>query len=228
MIRNLIGILLIVLHLQPVHSQYLNEIGVFGGGSNYSGDIGREMFIYPNSLAGGIIYRRNLNERISLRGTMSIYPLKDSDKNSSNPVRQARGFSFTNTLAEATLGVEFNYYDYDITSYDKRFTPYIFAEVAGFKYSTIGSITDGEKSYNSAMAFAIPIGFGFKGGIDRNWGWATELRTRYALVDNLDFNNTKIPSLNFGNPDTNDWYFFVGVGITYSFGRPPCAVPPQY
>ena len=209
-------------------AQFLNEIGIFGGGSNYSGDIGNEMYIAPNSFAGSIIYRRNLNERVTLRGTLSIYPIKDNDKNSSNIVRQNRGMKFTNTINELSLGIELNYLDYDITSYENNYTPYLFFEISGFQYSVVSSVTDGTYNFTSNVAFALPIGIGFKSGLTRNLAYAVEFRTRYALADDLDYSSESIPELNFGNPKNNDWYFFVGAGLTYSFGRPPCAVQPRY
>lgn len=227
MIRQII--LIFFIGFQSVMSaQYLNEIGIFGGGSNYSGDIGNETFIMPNSPGGSIIYRRNLNERITLRGTLSIYTIHDDDANSSNPVRQLRGYSFTNTLSEVALGVELNYLDYDITSNDKTYTPYLFFEVAGFHYNVVSSIVDGEYNYSSKVSYAIPLGIGFKSKINRRLSYSVELRARYALADDLDYNNENYYQLSFGNPKTNDWYFFSGVGLTYSFGRPPCAVQPRY
>lgn len=228
MFKVVLGFCFWIIAFLSIQAQYLNEVGVFAGGSNYSGDIGNETFIAPNRVAGGIIYRRNLNERLTLRGTLSVYPVSDDDNNSSNPVREQRGIRFTNTLAEVATGLEFNYVEYDITSYENRFTPYLFAEVAAFRYSTIGSIVNEVENYNTNISYAIPFGLGFKGGITRNWGYATELRARYTFVDNIDYNNEKIPVLNVGNPKNNDWYFFVGVGLTYSFGRPPCAVEPRY
>lgn len=209
-------------------AQYLNEIGIFGGGSNYSGDIGNETYIKPNSPAGGIIYKRNLNERISLRGTFSLYNITDNDANSFNPKRQLRGYSFSNTISEVALGVELNYFDYDITSHDNTYTPYLFFEVAGFHYYFINSIDGATYNYASKVGYAIPLGIGFKSRISRRVSYAVELRARYALADDLDYNNENYQSLRFGNPNTNDWYFFSGIGITYSFGRPPCAVEPQY
>lgn len=225
-IKISIVFLLIVISAQ---AQYLHEVGFFVGGSNYSGDIGRETYIYPNSFAGGVIYRRNLNNRLTLRGTMSVYPITDSDLNSSNPARQERGISFTNTISELALGVEFNYLDYDITSRSDSYTPYLFFEVAAFHYSVVSSINaDNTYNYSSNVGYAIPLGIGFKSRISRRLSYSVELRTRYALADNLDFNEENIPELNIGNPKTNDWYFFTGVGLTYSFGRPPCAVQPRY
>ena len=47
-----------------------------------------------------------------------------------------------------------------------------------------------------------------------------------SIVDDIDFNNDKIDSLNFGNPNTNDWYIFSGFNLVYTFGRPPCYSTP--
>lgn len=209
-------------------AQYLNEIGLFGGGSNYSGDIGNELYIMPNKVAGGLIYRRNVTPRLTLRGAVSIYPLKDDDVNSFNPVRQKRGLKFSNTLSEVALGMEFNYLDYDITSSSNIATPYLIFEVAGYYYHVVSSVTNGNYNYSSSIGYAIPLGIGFKSKITRRFAYAVELRARYALTDDLDYSDEKIYNLNFGNSKNNDWYFFTGIGITYSFGRPPCAVQPRY
>lgn len=221
--------ILALLFIVSVQAQLLNEIGFFGGGANYSGDIGDETYIKPNTLAGSLIYRRNLNTRISLRGTLSIYPIADDDANSSNPVRQDRGYSFSNSLIELAAGVEMNYLDYDITTYDYSYTPYLIFEVAAYHYNVVSSVaSDGTYNYATEIGYAIPLGIGFKQRITRNFSYSAELRARYSLADNLDYSDENIPQLNFGNPDHGDWYFFTGIGLTYSFGRPPCAVPPRY
>jgi hypothetical protein len=221
--------ILIFLFIVSVQAQLLNEIGFFGGGANYSGDIGDETYIKPNTLAGSLIYRRNLNTRLTLRSTLSLYPIADDDANSSNPVRQDRGYSFNNTLIEFSAGVEINYLDYDITTYEFAYTPYLIFEAAAYHYNVVSSVApDGTYNYASEIGYALPIGIGFKQRITRNFGYSVELRARYSLADNLDFSDENIPQLNFGNPDHGDWYFFSGIGLTYSFGRPPCAVPPRY
>ncbi len=218
-------ILIFLFNAYTTKAQYLNEIGFFVGGSNYSGDIGKETYIYPNGLAGSFIYRRNLNERIILRATFSIYTIYDDDKFSSNPVRRARAFTVTNRLNEVAMGIEFNYLSYDITSQNNAYTPYLFFEVAGFRSKVAGSVVNGKTDFSTKTAFAIPLGIGFKSRIDRRISYSAELRTRYALSDKIDYTDENIPELNMGNPNTNDWYFFTGIGLTYSFGRPPCAVP---
>lgn len=216
-----------LLFFTQVNAQLLNEIGFSIGGTNYSGDIGKETYIAPNRIGGSLLYKRNVSQRISLRGTLSVLPIADDDLNSSNIVRQQRGYRFSNTLYEVAMGMEFNYFNYDITSEHENKTPYIIVELAGFYYHVVTSQTNGAYNYSNKVAYAIPIGVGYKGKITRSFGYAIELRARYTLEDDLDYNNEELYSLRFGNPKTNDWYFFSGVSIVYSFGRPPCAVPRQ-
>ena len=62
-----------------------NEIGVFSGGSNYIGDIGPTTYIHPFSynistnIVAGVIFRKNLNERIALRAIKSIAKYMNRD-----------------------------------------------------------------------------------------------------------------------------------------------------
>jgi len=110
-------------------AQLLNEIGISLGGTNYSGDIGRELYILPNKIGGSLVYKKNVNSRLVGRISLSYLPIADDDANSSNIVRQTRGpqgtgYNFKNTIYEAAFGIEFNYFDYDVMSTYKGYTPY--------------------------------------------------------------------------------------------------------
>ncbi len=211
------------------NAQLLNEIGVFVGGSNYSGDIGNELYIFPNKVGGGFIYKRNINSRISARASYSYLPIADNDLNSSNVVRQTRGptgkgYNFTNKIKEIAIGIEFNYFDYDVMSIYNGFTPYIIIEFAGFYYKNSTDFIDNEAVLGNKFSYAIPFGVGYKSKLTDYLGYALELRGRYTFEDDLDYNNQEFAQLRYGNKNTNDWYFFTGISLTYSFGRPPCAV----
>jgi hypothetical protein len=55
---------------------------------------------------------------------------------------------------------------------------------------------------------------------------AFEIRTAYTFTDSIDFNDSDIPELAFGNPNNNDWYTFTSISFVYAFGRPPCYATP--
>lgn len=202
----------------------INEIGVFIGGSNYVGDVGKTTYISPNSFGGALIYKYNLNPRIALRGTLSYFSIEADDAESSNPIRKSRGYKFNNSIKELAVGIEFNFFEYDLSSRHKykTFTPYILLELAGFMYkSPKAEVAVGKYSFKNNTSFAIPFGIGFKSKLMENVAIAIETKVRYTFEDDLDLSTSRIPSLNFGG-NSNDWYLFTGVSFVYTFGRPAC------
>lgn len=206
----------------------IHEIGFFVGGSNYVGDIGSTSYISPNSIAGGLIYKYNYNPRMAFRGTYSYLPTKGDDANASNPYREQRGISFTNTIHELAIGLEYNFFEYNISEHKTSFTPYILVEAAAFSYKKPERIDlNGNIILRNSISYALPFGIGIKGLLSGNLAYAVETKFRYALVDDIDYtgpyyapNNAAI-NLDFGGTD-NDWYMFTGISIVYTFGRPAC------
>lgn len=208
----------------------INEVGFFIGGSNYIGDIGSEYYIFPNNLMGGVIYKWNMNPRIAVRGTFTYAQISSNDNQATNKARNFRSLGFKNTIKELAIGIEFNYFDYNINNYKSLQTPYILLEIAAFNYTTVTSETptgSGQYNYNSKTSYAIPFGLGYKRKLFQNFAVAVEIRARYTFEDNIDYNNNKIESLTFGNPNSNDWYILSGITFVYTFGRPPCYSTPN-
>jgi hypothetical protein len=208
----------------------INEVGLFVGGSNYIGDIGPEYYINPNNLMGGVIYKWNMNPRIAFRGTFTLTNISSDDADATNIARYNRGMRFTNSIKELAVGVEFNYFEYNLDDYRKTHTPYLLVEFAAFNYNAVRSETPpGSLQYNyeSKTAYAIPFGIGYKTKLINDFAIALEIRARYTFADDIDYNNQEINSLKFGNPDSNDWYILTGISLVYSFGRPPCYANPN-
>jgi hypothetical protein len=205
----------------------INEIGVFVGGANYVGDIGSEYYINPNNFMGGVIYKYNLNPRMALRGTFTFAQISADDANATNSARQQRGLRFSNTIKELAVGLEYNYFEYNLNTYHQTQTPYILVELAAFNYNVaISEFAPLEYEYGSKTSIAIPFGLGYKFKISRGLAMALEVRATYTFTDEIDYNNSEFPSLTFGNPNSNDWYTFTGISIVYAFGRPPCYATP--
>jgi hypothetical protein len=174
------------------------EIGVSLGGTNYVGDIGRTNYIYPNKLAGNVFLKYNYNPRIALKATFSYLPIAGNDAEADTDFRQNRGLRFSNTIKELALGLEFNFYEYELSSEDKSWTPYILAELAVFNYSVLK-----EETLENKTAFAIDTKF------------------RYTFKDDLDFVSEN--NLDYSiEGNSNDWYMFTGISLMYTFGRPAC------
>ncbi|MEE9406671.1 MAG: DUF6089 family protein [Polaribacter sp.] len=198
------------------------EVGFSLGGTNYVGDIGRTNYIYPNKPAAAAFFKYNWNPRIALRATYSYLPIGANDKNADTDFKQKRGLSFSNTINELAVGMEFNFYEYDVSSDDKSWTPYLLLELAAFNYKTpVSETTPGVYEYSNKTSYAIPIGIGYKSKLYGTLAFAIEAKFRYTFEDDLDYSTSRIPSLNFGT-NGKDWYMFTGVSLIYTFGRPAC------
>ena len=205
----------------------INEIGLVIGGSNYIGDVGKTDYIYPTSFAGGLIYKWNMNPRVAFRGNVSYIPITAKDSQSENAIRNARDIKFKNTIHELALGIEYNFYEYDLSNPEKSSTPYILLQASAINFKTVSSeITAGKYNYSRKTTFSVPFGIGYKGAFTGKLAYAFEVKFTYLLEDDLDYSTKRIASLNFGN-NTNDWYTFTGFSLVYTFGRPACYSEPK-
>jgi hypothetical protein len=194
------------------------EIGVSIGGTNYVGDIGSTSYINPNKLAGTVFFKYNYNPRVALKATYSYLPIAGDDAKAGSNFRNNRDLRFPNTINEVALGLEFNFYEFDISSEDKSWTPYILVELVAFNYDIKTATANKSKT-----ALALPIGIGFKSKLIGNLAFSLETKFRYTFEDDLEYpkNIPNWDAFNFeGN--SNDWYMFTGVSIIYTFGRPAC------
>jgi hypothetical protein len=193
----------------------LNEIGVFLGGSNYIGDIGRTNYIFPNNYAIGGVYKWNMHPHYSLRATYTYSKLSGNDRDSDNSFRKYRGFSFTNSIHELAAGIEYHFFKYNLSKIGYTHTPYILVEAAVVNYATF----DNGRTFN----FTVPFGVGYKTILAPNIGITIETSFRYTFKDDIDFypNDENSPNIQI-NPNNNDWYVFTGITVVYAFGREGC------
>ena len=179
-------------------------------------------YIRPNNNGGTILYKYNLNPRIAIRGNFSYFNLSGNDANSENKIRQQRGESFKNSINEFAVGIEYNFYEYDLSSRDHTSTPYILLQMAAVDYET-PRLKNHDNSYKFTRntSVSIPFGVGFKTKVYGKIAFAIETTFRYTFTDELDYSTNRFSELDFGGT-SNDWYMFSGISLVYTFGRPAC------
>lgn len=206
----------------------INEIGVFLGGSNFVGDVGKTTYIAPEKLAFGVLYKWNRSPRHSWRFSYTQSNISGNDFKSDETGRNQRGYRFDNDIKELSAGLEFNFFDFNLHDYHQKITPYIFSGLNFFlydnlyRYDTAPNTIYAQKNVHS---FAIPIILGIKSNITPRLILAAEAGVRYTFTDNIDGSNPNTSNtdiLKFGNLNNNDWYVFSGVTLTYTFGKKPC------
>jgi hypothetical protein len=202
----------------------IHEVGVSFGGTNYVGDIGKTSYLNPNNPAGAIFYKYNTNPRIALRATFSYLPILGNDLNALTDFRRDRkpNLSFSNTINELAVGLEYNFYEFDLSKAGKTWTPYLLLELVGFQYKNVKDYTSsGQIIYGQKTSYAIPFGIGYKSKLYGTLAFAIETKFRYTFEDDLDFVSIKTPNVKLEGTG-NDWYMFTGVSLIYTFGRPAC------
>ena len=202
------------------------EIGLFAGGTNNIGDVGRSNFILPSGPAFGGLFKWNKSKRYAWRASIIYGEFTADDSKSDIPSRQQRNFIMDNSVLEASAGLEFNFVEYNLHRLGPAFTPYLYTGVTyfryGYHYFDAAQLQDiGQKD----GSFAVPMTVGAKLRISQFFIVGAEIGARYTFTDNLDASNpegSNYEEFRFGNIFSDDWYVFSGITLTYTFGRKPC------
>lgn len=222
--KKLVHLVLALLTFSQINAQ-MHEVGVFAGGSNPIADVGKSSFIAPNSLAIGLLYKWNKSKRHAWRFSILNSNIKGNDANSDILSRKERGFEFENRITQLSAGLEFNFFDFDLHQNTFIATPYIHTGVSYFKHDNLYYIKNVAHSKESSWDFSIPMTIGVKAKITPAVVFAVETNFHYSFTDDLDGSFPKNPDLKkyaIGNIQSNDWYTFTGVSLTYTFGENPC------
>ncbi|AUP78856.1 type IX secretion system protein PorG [Flavivirga eckloniae] len=217
-----------ILSIHLSHAQ-INEIGIFAGGSNFIGDVGATDYISPNQVAFGGIYKWNRSKRHSYRASVIYSKLKGIDTKSDDPRRIQRGYNFSNSIVEVSLGLEFTFLDFDLHTGEKIATPYLYTGITTTKHDNYFFLNGVQTPENTSnWAFGIPMVAGFKASFIDNIVLGIEIGARYTFTDGLDgsiSDSQQRQQYRFGNINNNDWYVFSGLTLTYTFGENPCYCP---
>lgn len=217
---NIIGFLFCLTSFGQIH-----EVGVFVGGSNYIGDVGKTDFLAPNDVALGVLYKWNKSTRHSWRFSYIQTSISAKDVESNAPNRNLRGYEIKNNIKELSAGLEFNFFDFDLHQENFVISPYVYSGFSVFVYNETFVLNKKSEIDYQDYSFAIPMVIGVKAKIANRLVLGLETGARYTFTDNLDGSNPKnenFETLKFGNLNSKDWYVFTGFTLTYTFGKNPC------
>ena len=196
--------ILLALFFLPLTSlaQKTVNLTLFGGFSNYSGDIQEKQFTLNQSHAAfgaGLSYQAM--PKLLVRGGLTIGKLSADDKYSSKELNRRRNLNFSTMLYDASIVADYSLYDLS----EKRVTPYAFAGIAMFGFNPYTHDTSGTKWFlrnlgtegqglfeypdrkkYKVVQFSIPFGFGVRVRITDNAYLGYEFGLRKTFTDYID------------------------------------------
>lgn len=215
-----------------------HELGIRVGGTALVGDIGKTNYlptsasIHKISEYGipayiGALYRMNVNPYQTIRFNLGYANLIFDDDTATEAYRSNRKIYNSNTMLEANALFEYNFAPVN-NEQKGMLSPYIFGGFGGI-YASFKrkNNNDNEYYFRKKMILSLPFGVGLKYKFNYNWAVSGELMFRPTFSDGLDFSmvydsNGKTTNDFVGNKNSNDWVNSITLGVSYSFGRPPC------
>lgn len=191
------------------------DIGVFGGGSYYLGDVNTYKQFYSLEKSYGVVFRVNFDKRYSLKVTAISGRLSGSDLDFDNPFQQMRAHQFSTGITDFAALVEFNFFDFSTKDPKYIGTPYI--------NGGIGAVIAPDISTQTTLT--IPFGVGMKFRLGKYLSFGGEWTMRKTFTDALDqldahyfagegsgaFTNKQKTQL-----QSDDWYSFAGIFLTFT------------
>jgi hypothetical protein len=206
----------------------IHELGLGIGGFNYTGEI-NPRYDFMNYRPGGMAFYRynSLNRVTSFRFGFSFGLLAGTESRSREYTAEVRSASFKSNITEFSLMGEYNFINYRDKKQLWKFSPYLTAGFALFSSLPKTKSNSNVETEDQTLNPAIPFGFGVKFMLNRNWNLGTEFIARKTFTDYLDgLSNADIATRSTGNPLDNDWYFYTGINLSYTFYKTSC--PQEY
>ena len=194
--------ILLVGILFPLFSQAQWNVNLFGGFSNYIGDLQSKAYTTQQSngsFGAGLQY--DLTGHLSFLSNLTYGRISAADGYSSKADLKARNLNFESVIGEWNLLAEYNILDLQT----HKVTPYVFAGIAIFHFNPYAYDTLGKKVYlrplstegeglaqypgrkpYSLTQFSIPFGGGIKFRISDRVVLAYEIGLRRTSTDYLD------------------------------------------
>ncbi|WP_026955043.1 DUF6089 family protein [Algoriphagus vanfongensis] len=230
-------VLLACIHAESQAQKY--EVGGGLGTTAYTGDILRKIDLDHLGLHGTLFGKRNFDNVWSLRVGITAGTLRATDSvKPYDAVVDSRDARFRGGILEASAVMEFNFLDFLRNDSEFFWSPYAFF---GLGYSHIFA-KGNTFAYNVSERYnvgtvVIPFGAGVKYRLNDRWTLAAEAGVRATFTDYLDKIDSSDPAIprfpdstnpdqpwgiNYGNPYDKDWYYFLGLTISYTLESVKC------
>jgi opacity protein-like surface antigen len=195
--KKLLVAVSLLLHFSIINAQKIH-LTLFGGISNYQGDLQSKRFTFQQANAAfGIGGLYDFTDKLHLRANVTFGKVAGSDVLSST--YGIRNLSFSSPLTDVHLGLE-----YDVLNpSENSLVPYVFTGISYFHFNPSALDSTGKKVYLQPLgtegqgfflgrekyklnSFAVPFGGGVKLALSENIKVRFEFGMRKTFTDYLD------------------------------------------
>jgi|TARA_B110000240_G_C13474215_1_gene442262 hypothetical protein len=207
----LIGLIFITFETSAQLFKPNSEIGFKSGISYYTGDLNSNHFNFTKP-AAGLIIRRNIDRRFSVKAEILILNIKADDRTSEDLIRLNRGLHFRSSIQELSSQIEFNFLAYEVGNLLYNWTPYLFSGISIYNFNpqaenSIGEWVDlqplgtegqGTTAYPTRKKYSrtqisVPMGGGVKLSLSKTLNLILSFSARKTYTDYLDDVSTTYP-----------------------------------
>ena len=188
--------------LVHVQAQERLHLDLFGGFSNYQGDLQDKFFTTSQAKAAlGLGIKYDLTSHLSVRSNFVYATLSAADKFNKQADLRARNLSFQTRITELNVLLDYTFLDLEY----HKLSPYVFGGIAGFHYNPYSFDTLGNKIYLKPLStegegftqypdrkpysltqWSIPFGGGIRWRFTDNITLSYEIGLRKTFTDYLD------------------------------------------
>ncbi|MBW7845154.1 MAG: hypothetical protein H3C45_05840 [Bacteroidia bacterium] len=182
------------------------EFGIYGGVSNYIGDVSEQSMRMNQFHPGAaILGRYNLSPKVTFKGMAAYGRISGYDSLASNVKNRVRNTNFYSDLYEFSAHFEYNLVRYPLgRSTERPFVPYLFGGIGIFHFNPktefngntyelqpLGTEGQGTTQYNDQKKYdlttvCLPFGAGVKKKISRSFVVGIEAGFRLTFTNYLD------------------------------------------
>ena len=173
------------------------EIGIYGGGSYYLGDLNPGKHFANTQISYGLLARYNIDSRWAIK--INAYRGKVKGNSQSSNFLPDRNLSFESPVTDISAVAEFNFLKYFTGSRRDFISPYIYTGISAFFFDPVANGYslrslgtegqqigyEGRKPYSN-VSIAIPFGLGVKFSLAKNLGMTLFWEMHKTFNDYLD------------------------------------------
>lgn len=212
--RNAAMIIILTLFgvLSAWSQNYRYEIGPALGVTGYLGDVNTSNMYKMPRVAGGGIFRYNMNSRFAFKGNLLYVNLAGDSKNIESQFPYEQQYNFSAHVIDLGGQVEFNFFHFGEGpryKHYKRITPYLTAGLGAEL-----SFANG----NTSFGMVLPLGAGVKFKVKERLNLGFEFTMRKSFSDKVD-GITDLYGSSHGMAKNTDWYSVAMFTVTYEFSK---------